>query len=227
MAIENSRLQVELQARLADVRASRARIVTAGDAERRRLERDLHDGAQQRLVALSLALRRAQSRAGEATDPALATSLEDASTLVREALNELRELARGLHPAILTEAGLSGAIAALGSRAPMPVNVLEVPDERLAPQIEAGAYFFVSEALANVAKHAPGASATVRITREGTRLTIEVSDDGPGGALPGPGSGLQGLEDRMAAAGGGFQVRSPVGAGTHLLGWLPLGAGAG
>jgi signal transduction histidine kinase len=227
MAIENSQLQVELQARLADVRASRARIVTAGDAERRRLERDLHDGAQQRLVALSLALRRAQSRAGDATDPALSASLEDASTLVREALDELRELARGLHPAILTEAGLSGAIAALGARAPVPVTVLEVPDARLAPQIEAGAYFFVSEALANVAKHAPGASATVRIARDEDRLTIEVSDNGPGGASPGPGSGLQGLEDRMAAAGGGFQVRSPVGAGTHLLGWIPLGAGAG
>jgi signal transduction histidine kinase len=226
MAIENSQLQVELQARLADVQASRARIVTAGDVERRRLERDLHDGAQQRLVALSLALRRAQGRAGDATDPALSASLEDAAALVREALDELRELARGLHPAILSEAGLPGAIAALGSRSPVPVTVLEVPDERLAPEVEAGAYFFVSEALANVAKHAPRATVTVRIARDAERLTIEVSDDGPGGASPGPGSGLQGLEDRMAAAGGGFQVRSPVGAGTHLRGWLPLGAGA-
>jgi signal transduction histidine kinase len=213
---------VELQARLADVRASRARIVEAGDAERRRLERDLHDGAQQRLVALSLALRRARSRVADVSDPALVASLEDAAQLVRDALDELRELARGLHPAILTEAGLAGAVAALSARSPVPVEVLEVTPDRFPAEVEAGAYFFVSEALANVAKHAPTARATVRVTRGPARLEIEVADDGPGGASPRPGSGLQGLEDRMAAIGGGFSMRSSPGSGTSLQGWIPV-----
>ena len=222
MAIENSQLQVELQARLAEVRASRARIVTAGDAERRRLERDLHDGAQQRLVALSLALRRAQSRLAPAADEGLAASLQDASQLVRDALGELRELARGLHPAILTESGLPGAIAALAARSAVPVEVLAVPEVRLPAELEAGAYFFVSEALTNVAKHAPASRASVRVSVDDGRLLVEVADDGPGGAAPRPGSGLQGLEDRMAAIGGGFEVRSAAGHGTRLRGWLPL-----
>jgi signal transduction histidine kinase len=222
LAIENSQLQVELQARLADVRASRARIVEAGDAERRRLERDLHDGAQQRLVALSLALRRAQSSLPAGSDASLASSLDDASQLVREALAELRELARGIHPAILTEAGLAGAVASLAARAPISVEVLSVVDDRLPADVEAGAYFFVSEALANVAKHAPSARATVRVTRNAGRVEIEVSDDGPGGAAARPGSGLQGLEDRLAAIGGGLAVSSPRGAGTTLHGWIPI-----
>jgi signal transduction histidine kinase len=222
LAIENSQLQVELQARLADVRASRARIVEAGDAERRRLERDLHDGAQQRLVALSLALRRAQSSLPGGSDTSLASSLDDASQLVREALAELRELARGLHPAILTEAGLAGAVTSLAGRAPIPVEVLSVVDDRLPPDVEANAYFFISEALANVAKHAPGARATIRVTRNAGRVDIEVSDDGPGGAAPRAGSGLQGLEDRMAAIGGGLAVSSPPHRGTTLRGWIPI-----
>ena len=226
LAIENSQLQVELQARLADVRASRARIVEAGDAERRRLERDLHDGAQQRLVALSLALRRAHARIPDGSEASLAASLEDASQLVREALEELRELARGLHPAILTEAGLAGAVATLAARSPVPVEVVHVTDDRLPAEVEAGAYFFVSEALANVAKHAAGARARVRVARTDGRLEIEVSDDGPGGASWRPGSGLQGLEDRMAAIGGGFELRSPPGRGTTLRGWIPAGAAA-
>jgi signal transduction histidine kinase len=222
MAVENSQLQVELQARLADVRASRARIVTAGDAARRRLERDLHDGAQQRLVALSLAIRRAQNRLEPETDPALASSLEDASQLVRDALAELRELARGLHPAILTESGLSGALNTLAGRSVADVTIERVPEERLPAAVEATVYFLVSEALANVAKHAPGASAVVRVTRRANRVDVEVADDGPGGAEVRPGSGLQGLEDRLAAAGGGLHVQSEPGSGTTLNGWIPV-----
>jgi signal transduction histidine kinase len=222
MTIENSQLQVELQARLADVRASRARIVTAGDAERRRLERDLHDGAQQRLVALSLALRRAQNRLEPGGDTALEASLDDAAQLVHDALAELRELARGLHPAVLTESGLSGALAGLAARSPAPVQLVEVSEERFGAEIEAAAYFLVSEALTNVAKHAPGASASVRVTRAADRLVVRVSDDGPGGAMARPGSGLQGLEDRMAAAGGGLRIADRTGGGTVVEGWIPL-----
>jgi signal transduction histidine kinase len=224
LAIENSQLQVELQARLADVRASRARIVEAGDAERRRLERDLHDGAQQRLVALSLALRRAQNRIPNGTDAVLAASLDDATALVRGALADLRELARGIHPAILVEAGLPGAIASLAGRSPIPVEVLEVTEARLPAEIEAGAYFFVSEALTNAAKHAPSSRATVRVARSGEAVEIEVADDGPGGAMAQPGSGLQGLEDRLAAVGGTFELSSPPGRGTVLRASIPIPA---
>lgn len=222
LAVENERLAKEVRAQLADVRASRARIVEAGDAERRRLERDLHDGAQQRLVALSLALRRAQSRIPEGSDASLASSLDDASQLVREALGELRELARGLHPAILTEAGLAGAVRSLAARSLVPVEVMELTDERLPAEVEAGAYFFVSEGLTNVAKHAPGARATVRVARIGDVVEIEVRDDGPGGATLHAGSGLQGLEDRMAALGGSFAVTSRLGQGTVLRATIPL-----
>lgn len=221
LAVENERLAQEVRSQLAAVRASRARIVDAGDAERRRLERDLHDGAQQRLVALSLALRRAQSHVDADADAALSTSLDDAAGLIRDALDELRELARGLHPAVLTEAGLAGAIAALCSRSPVSVKLLEVPPDRLSPKVESAAYFFVSEALTNVAKHAPGAEATVSITHVADELQIVVTDNGPGGASPDPGSGLQGLEDRLAALGGGMGVVSPPGGGTTLRAWVP------
>ncbi len=222
LAVENERLTEEVRAQLSDVRASRTRILEAGDAARRRLERDLHDGAQQRLVALSLALRRARSAVQRGADATLDASLDDAAELVHDALAELRELARGLHPAILTESGLHGAVSALKARSPIPVEVAELPDERLPAEVEAGAYFFISEALTNVAKHAPDATATVRVKRSRDRIRIEVADDGPGGADPRSGSGLQGLEDRMAAAGGGFEVRSPPGSGTCILGWIPL-----
>jgi signal transduction histidine kinase len=225
LAVENERLQREVEARLAEVRASRARIVSAGDTERRRLERDLHDGAQQRLVALSLALRRARSRLGGQVDEGLAASLEDASQLVQDALVELRELARGIHPAVLTEAGLAGAVPALARQSPVEVTIEQLPSERLPADVEATAYFFVSEALTNVAKHAPAASATVRIDVEDHALAIDVADSGPGGAVSSPGSGLQGLDDRVAAAGGRLVVDSPPGAGTRLRAWIPLTRG--
>jgi len=224
MAVDNERLAAEVRAQLEEVRASRSRIIAAGDAERRRLERDLHDGAQQRLVALSLALRRAQGLEAEGSHASIAASLDDASQLVREALEELRELARGLHPAILTETGIAGAVSSLAARSPIPVEVGEVTPDRLPAEAEVGAYFFVSEGLTNVAKHAPAAHATVRVARNGQMLEIEVADDGPGGAMSRPGSGLQGLEDRVAAMGGRFEMSSPPGGGTVLRAEIPLGA---
>jgi signal transduction histidine kinase len=220
LALEHSRLQAEVQAQLEQVRASRARIVEAGDSERRRLERDLHDGAQQRLVTLSLALAMARDRAARA-DPGLAELIESASKEAREALIELRELARGIHPAVLTQAGLAGAIQALAERSSVPVTISEVPRQRFPPAVEATAYFVVSEALANVAKHAQASNARVVVQAQPGRLTVMVSDDGAGGAAPGTGSGLRGLGDRVAAAGGALSIDSPPGSGTRLEADIP------
>jgi len=219
MALEHSRLQAEVQAQLEQVRASRARIVEAGDAERRRLERDLHDGAQQRLVTLSLALGMARDRA--AADPELGSLIESASKEAREALTELRELARGIHPAVLTETGLAGAIQALVERSPVATTVTAVPGGRFLAAIEATAYFVVSEALTNVAKHAMADSAEVMICQRAGRLVVKVSDDGAGGARPEGGSGLRGLADRVASVGGVLRVDSPPGCGTRLEADLP------
>jgi signal transduction histidine kinase len=220
LALEHSRLQAEVQAQLEQVRASRARIVEAGDAERRRLERDLHDGAQQRLVTLSLALAMARDRAA-AADPALGALIESASKEAKEAITELRELARGIHPALLTQTGLAGAVQALAERSPVPTTVTEVPQQRFPAAIEATAYFVVSEALANVAKHAQASTARVTIRTLPERLVVTVSDDGTGGATPDGGSGLRGLSDRVAAAGGRLHIDSPPGAGTCLEADIP------
>ena len=219
MALDHARLQAEVQAQLEQVRASRSRIVEAGDAERRRLERDLHDGAQQRLVTLSLALAMARDRA--AADPELESLIESASKEAREALTELRELARGIHPAVLTETGLGGAIQALAERSPVPTTIIAVPDGRFPAAIEATAYFVVSEALANVAKHAMAGSAEVTIREQPGRLVVQVSDDGAGGARPEKGTGLRGLADRVASAGGVLRVDSPPGCGTRLEADIP------
>jgi len=220
MALEHSRLQAEVQAQLEQVRASRARIVEAGDAERRRLERDLHDGAQQRLVTLSLALGMARDRAAGA-DPELGLLIESAGKEAREALTELRELARGIHPAVLTETGLAGAVQALAERSPVATTITAVPDGRFPAAIEATAYFVVSEALANVAKHARAGGAQVTIQSRPGRLVVEVSDDGAGGARAERGSGLRGLADRVASAGGVLRVDSPPGCGTRLEADIP------
>ena len=220
MALEHTRLQAEVQAQLEQVRASRERIVEAGDAERRRLERDLHDGAQQRLVTLSLALAMARDQAA-AADPELGSLIESASKEAREALTELRELARGIHPAVLTETGLTGAIQALVERSPVATTVIAVPDWRLPAAIEATAYFVVSEALANVAKHAMASGAEVTIRKRPGRLVVKVSDDGAGGARTEKGSGLRGLADRVASAGGVLRVDSPPGSGTRLEADIP------
>jgi signal transduction histidine kinase len=220
MALEHTRLQAEVQAQLEQVRASRERIVEAGDAERRRLERDLHDGAQQRLVTLALALAMARDQAASA-DPELGSLIESASKEAREALTELRELARGIHPAVLTETGLTGAIQALVERSPVATTIIAVPDGRFPTAIEATAYFVVSEALANVAKHAMASGAEVTIRKRPGRLVVEVSDDGAGGARTEKGSGLRGLADRVASAGGVLRVDSPPGSGTRLEADLP------
>jgi signal transduction histidine kinase len=220
MAIENERLHAEIRAQLDEVRSSRARLVQAGDDERRRLERDLHDGAQQRLLTLALALRRAdrQLAAGESTE--LAGTLAGASRELRAAIDELRELARGIHPTVLTEAGLGPALRSLGERAGVPVLV-EAIDQRFPPTIEATAYFVASEALANVTRYAKASSAQLCARCRDGVLTIEVSDDGVGGADPDLGSGLRGLQDRVAAAGGRLTVTSPLGAGTVVRADLP------
>jgi PAS domain S-box-containing protein len=204
-----------------ELRRSRARIVEAGDVERRRLERNLHDGAQQRLVSLSLALRLAQAQLGR--DPQEADRLLGAaSEELAQALAELRELARGIHPAVLTDRGLGPALETLASRAALPVELI-VPDERLPAPVEAAAYYVVSEALANVAKYADASSVEVSIARRNGKAVVEVSDDGKGGADPQSGSGLRGLVDRVEALDGRLVVESEPGQGTLVRAEIPCG----
>ena len=215
LTLENERLAAELRARIEELRASRARIVKAGDAERQRLERDLHDGAQQRLVALSLNLKLAQ--ASFDSDPTAARELlEDAIEELGAATSELRELARGIHPAVLTDRGLEAAVTALAARSPMPVELLAVPDDRLSAPVESTAYFVVAESLTNVARYSQASHAEVEIRRDNGRLVVEVRDDGVGGADPARGSGLRGLADRLGAVDGRLEVASPAGAGTTV-----------
>ena len=209
------------QARTEELRASRARIVEAADNARRRIERDLHDGAQQRLVAIGLEVRLARARV-EKDPQAAGPLLERIGEELGEASAELRELARGIHPAVLTERGLAPAITALADRTPVPVDILELPEDRFPPAAEATAYFTVAEALTNVAKYADATHATVRLARENGQLAIEVRDDGKGGARATPGSGLAGLADRVGALDGALEVESPPGQGTVLRAVLPL-----
>jgi PAS domain S-box-containing protein len=209
------------RARTEELRASRIRIVEAADEARRRIERDLHDGAQQRLVAMGLQVRLIQRKVLE--DPEAAAKLIDGlGKELAEASAELRELARGIHPAVLTERGLTPAISALATRSTVPVEVLEVPQERLAPSVEATAYFTVAEALTNVAKYAQATHATVRVAQVDGELVVEVADDGVGGAKAGGGSGLAGLADRVGANDGSLTVKSPPGQGTTVRAVLPL-----
>ena len=226
LSVENDRLQAEVEAQLGEVRESRARIVEAGDAERKRVERDLHDGAQQRLVSLTLALRLARLKLGDDADPEVRRSLDDASEEARSALSELRELARGIHPQILTEAGLGSAIESLADRSSVDVAVDLGTDQRFSPTVEATAYFVVSEALANVAKYAGATRALVRTDWHDDELTIEIADDGVGGAEPGAGGGLRGLADRLSAVDGRLEIFSPKGGGTRLLATIPTTAPA-
>ncbi|MEO8290241.1 MAG: PAS domain-containing protein [Gaiellaceae bacterium] len=202
-----------------ELRRSRARLVEAGDAERRRLERNLHDGAQQRLVSLSLALRLAQAKLKANADEA-GKLLGAASDELAQALEELRELARGIHPAVLSDRGLPAALEALAGRAPLPVDV-RAPDERLPPQVEAAAYYVVSEALTNVAKYAQASTVDVRVARLNGRAVVEVADDGVGGADPLRGSGLRGLADRVEALDGRLHVESVQGRGTLIRAEIP------
>jgi signal transduction histidine kinase len=221
LALENERLQAALRLQLAELRASRTRIVSAGDEERRRLERDLHDGAQQRLLGLGLALQLARSELGPDANGAAAL-LDEAEVELRSALDELRELAAGIHPAVLTEHGLAAALGTLAARASLPVELREAPEERLPAPVEAAAYFVVSEALANSAKHSGASAAVVRVRCRGDALVVEVEDDGAGGAAAVAGGGLAGLADRVHALDGELAVESPPGRGTRLRAEIPL-----
>ena len=220
LAIANERLRAEIRAQLEEVRASRQRIVEAGDQERRRVERNLHDGAQQRLVTLSLSLAMLRDQMGD--DPAVTGAVEEAAAELKGAIAELRELARGIHPAILTEEGLAPAVASLAERSPVPVDVTSDLDGRLPGTVEAAAYFVVSEALANVSKYAQAETVTVTIAGRDGSLSVAVADDGVGGADPERGSGLLGLGDRVAAVGGTLRVESPPGRGTTITAEIPI-----
>ena len=217
---ENQRLQAELRAQTAELRGSRARLVAVGDAERRRLERDLHDGAQSRFAGVALQLRLAQRSAPPGSE--LAEMLETAIGELYAGIEELRELARGIHPAVLTQRGLEPALQSLASRAPLPVDVRARLEERLPEAIETAAYFAVSEALANVVKHARAGLVAVDVEVACGRLLIDVTDDGCGGASLDGGSGLSGLADRVGALDGRVSIDSPPGAGTHLRVEIPL-----
>ena len=204
-----------------ELRRSRARLVETSDIERRRLERNLHDGAQQRLVSLSLVLRLAQAKVE--SDPEAANRLlVQAAEELAAALEELRELARGIHPAVLSDRGLYAALEALAARSPLPVD-LELEDERLPEPVEAAAYYVVSEALANVVKYAGASSVAVSIARVNGRAVVEIADDGIGGADPAQGSGLRGLVDRVEALDGLLRVESPRGSGTRIRAEIPCG----
>ena len=224
IALENEQLQAESQAALSELLASRQRIVAAGDAERRRLERNLHDGAQQRLVALAMQLRLIQ--ADIRRDPAAAEALvTSASGELAQSLAELRELARGIHPAVL-EHGICTALESLATRSPVPTAVSWDVAERLPEQIELAAYFVACEALANVAKYADATAASVHLSRTDRSVVIEIADDGGGGANASGGSGLRGLADRVEALGGHLLVTSPPGEGTVVTAELPYRRGS-
>jgi signal transduction histidine kinase len=204
----------------AELEASRARIVAAGDDERRKLERNLHDGAQQRLVSLSLSLRLAQRRVRSDPDGA-EELLEGSREELAQALEELRELARGIHPAVLTDRGLEAALEALAARSPLPVEIRGASCD-LPAQVEAAAYYVVSEALANVTKYAQASAVEVTVERRNGTAVVEVADDGIGGADPLRGSGLRGLADRVASLSGKLDVESPPGSGTRVRAEIPL-----
>jgi signal transduction histidine kinase len=219
LAIANDRLRAEVRVQLAEVEASRRRIVGAADDARRKVERDLHDGAQQRLVGLALGLQMLQDHLAHAED--VEGEIQTLQGELRDALTELRELARGLHPTILTEEGLVAAIESLAERSNLPVT-LSLPDEdRLPVPIEATAYFVVAEALTNATKYAQASKISVEVSRNNGILAIDVTDDGVGGARTGAGSGLTGLLDRVAALGGSLKVESPVKGGTRVHAELP------
>ncbi len=220
LSAENEQLNAELRAKVEELRASRARIVEAGYAERRRVERDLHDGAQQRLMALTMNLRLAREKLE--SDPATtAELLDEAMEELAAATAELRELARGIHPVVLSDRGLAAALGGLAERAPLPVEILETPSERLPAPVESATYFVVAEALTNVARYAEAEGASVRVGRENGFVAIEIRDDGVGGADPDAGTGLRGLEDRVAALEGSFGVRSRRGEGTTVEARIP------
>ncbi len=220
LTLRNERLAAELRAKVAELQASRSRIVQAGFEQRRRLERDLHDGAQQRLMALGIDLRMVRERIEH--DPQGAAELLDGSLHeLKEATAELRELARGIHPAVLTNRGLQAALKGLASRSPVPVELLQTPADRLPPSVESAVYFVVAEALTNAARYSRAQTVTVGVVRDNGHVDVEVSDDGVGGADADQGSGLRGLQDRIAALDGRLELTSPQGLGTILRATIP------
>jgi signal transduction histidine kinase len=219
LAAANARLQADVRARVAELRASRRRILDAGDEERRRLEQRLREGAEQRLERLAEQLRVARLTA---PSEAAAERIGRIESQLMRTLEELGQLARGLHPRVLGEAGLAGALASLAEQAPLPVHVAGSPSE-LPAEVEAATYFLCSEALANIAKHASASRVSIAVTTADGWVIIEVEDDGLGGANPVLGTGLRGLADRVEALGGRLQVESPAGAGTRLAAEIPLG----
>jgi len=220
LALEKERLDAELRAKIGELRESRARLLSIELAERGRLERDLHDGAQQRLVSLALDLRLARGAVREQPEQA-ERLLDGAAKELEHALGELRELARGIHPAVLSDRGLDPALEALARRAPLPVEISARLGERVAKPVELAAYFVVSEALTNIAKYAHASRAVVRVGRENGRVIVEVADDGVGGADPSRGTGLRGLADRVSALGGRLDVDSGTGSGTTVIARIP------
>jgi signal transduction histidine kinase len=221
IALENGRLQAELRARLEELRGSRERVLEAGQKERQRLERNLHDGAQQRLIALSLDLSILEGRLGD--DPEARAQLDQARREIAQSLEELRDVAHGLHPAVVSGHGLAVALESLAARAPVPVRLEVDLEERVDEQLEVAAYYVVSESLANIGKHAQARSATIAVTRDDGHLVVEVVDDGVGGADSEAGSGLRGLADRVEALDGRLRVWTPHGGGTRVRAEMPCG----
>jgi signal transduction histidine kinase len=219
MALENARLQAELRANLEELRGSRGRVIEAADFERRRLERDLHDGAQRRLVTLSMSLGMLEHRLDG--DPEARALVTEARREAAGSLQELRDIAHGIHPAVLTSHGLAVALESLVATAPVPVGVAVELEERLPSTAEVAAYYLICEALTNTAKHAHASSASVAVRREPDRVVVEIDDDGVGGADTAGGSGLRGLADRVEALEGSLRVVSLAGEGTHLRAEIP------
>jgi signal transduction histidine kinase len=219
IAVENARLQAELRARLEELRGSRARVIEAGQTERQRLERNLHDGAQQRLIALSLELSLLEERLRDDSDAAAKLSVARAE--IAASLEELREVARGLHPAVVSAHGLEVALEQLVARAAVPVTLTVEVGSRLPESLEVAAFYLVSESLTNVGKYAQASGATVAVRMQGGVLVVEVADDGVGGADETQGSGLRGLADRVEALGGKLRVWSPLGRGTRVRAEIP------
>jgi signal transduction histidine kinase len=223
MALENARLQADLQARIKELSESRRRVIEAEQNERRRLERDLHDGAQQRLISISLELR--QISAGLRGDAEMTARVEATREELARSLEDLRAIARGLHPAVVTGRGLTVAVESLVTRAPIPVDLqARIDGNRFRDELEVAAYYVVAECLANIGKHAQANAATVEISQEDGQLVVSISDDGVGGADAGAGSGLTGLADRVEALDGELTIRTPTGGGTVITATMPCDA---
>ena len=222
IALENARLQADLRARVEELAESRARVIDAGQKERQRLERNLHDGAQQRLVALSLDLGRLEGQIGD--DEATKARLDQAREQIAVSLAELRDVARGIHPAVVSAHGLAVALEELAAYAAVPVDLDVDLDGRLPEPIEVAAYYVVCESIANIGKHAHAKTAGVHVAREGGSVIVEVVDDGVGGADTEAGSGLRGLADRVEALGGRLRIWTPPGGGTRVRAEIPCGS---